>query len=183
MTVQITMEVVGGPALARKLARVSDALATRMLGAAVLSGAQLIRNAAEQKAPKRTRTLARSIHVEPTKSTRTEAEATVGTNLEYAKIHEFGGTIVPRNAKALAVPISREAKLYAPRDFPGKLHVVVKDGKAFLVGARGGVHYALLKSVTLPARPYLRPAFDEKRAAAVREIRASLRQMLAGVAR
>ena len=48
----------------------------------------------------------------------------------YALIHELGGTIVAKNAKALAIP--------------------TKDG---------GVVFA--QSVTIPARPYLRPAGDK----------------------
>lgn len=47
----------------------------------------------------------------------------------YARIHEEGGTIRPKNAKALAVPLPE-----------------------------GGI--ALVQSVTIPARPYLRPAAD-----------------------
>jgi phage gpG-like protein len=47
----------------------------------------------------------------------------------YALIHELGGTIVPKTAKALAIPQT--------------------DGSVRLV-----------QSVTIPARPYLRPAAD-----------------------
>ncbi|PYE86912.1 phage morphogenesis protein [Phyllobacterium leguminum] len=51
----------------------------------------------------------------------------------YALIHEIGGIIRPKNAKALAIP---------DPDNPG------------------GV--LLVKSVTIPARPYLRPAADKE---------------------
>lgn len=47
----------------------------------------------------------------------------------YALIHEIGGTIEPKTAKSLAVPLPE-----------------------------GGI--ALVRSVTIPARPYLRPAAD-----------------------
>lgn len=47
----------------------------------------------------------------------------------YARMMETGGTIVPKVAKALAVPLPE-----------------------------GGI--ALVQSVTIPARPYLRPAAD-----------------------
>lgn len=47
----------------------------------------------------------------------------------YARIHELGGTIVPRNGKALRFPLP--------------------DGS-----------FATVASVTIPARPYLRPAGD-----------------------
>jgi phage gpG-like protein len=49
--------------------------------------------------------------------------------LNYALIHELGGVIVPKKAKALAIPQA--------------------DGSVRLV-----------KKVTIPARPYLRPAAD-----------------------
>lgn len=49
--------------------------------------------------------------------------------LKYALIHELGGVIVPKKAKALAIPQA--------------------DGSVRLV-----------KKVTIPARPYLRPAAD-----------------------
>lgn len=50
-------------------------------------------------------------------------------DVKYALIHELGGTIVPKVAKALAIP-----------------------------QADGSVRF--VKSVTIPARPYLRPAAD-----------------------
>lgn len=58
-----------------------------------------------------------------------KAEVTVGTNVIYAAIHEFGGTIVARNAKALVFK--------------------TKDGI-----------WHRVKSVTIPARPFMRPALD-----------------------
>ena len=51
-------------------------------------------------------------------------------DVRYALIHELGGTIVPKVAKALAIP--------------------QKDGSVRFV-----------KSVTIPPRPYLRPAADK----------------------
>lgn len=50
-------------------------------------------------------------------------------NVRYALIHELGGTITAKTAKALAIPLPD-----------------------------GGV--AFVQSVTIPARPYLRPAAD-----------------------
>lgn len=51
----------------------------------------------------------------------------------YARIHELGGVIKPKRAKALAIPDPKKA---------------------------GGV--ILVKSVTIPRRPYLRPAADKE---------------------
>lgn len=59
-----------------------------------------------------------------------QAYGTIGTNIIYARIHEYGGIIKPRTAKMLA--------------WKGK------DGQ---------IHFA--HSVTIKAKPYFRPAFDE----------------------
>ena len=44
-----------------------------------------------------------------------------GTGLVYGRILHFGGVIRPKNAKALAVPISDRAYGKRPADFPGLL--------------------------------------------------------------
>ncbi|RVQ76117.1 phage virion morphogenesis protein [Sinorhizobium medicae] len=68
---------------------------------------------------------------------RAEKEGVRGTwgarDIAYARIHELGGTIRPKVAKALAIPDPKRA---------------------------GGV--ILVQSVTIPARPYLRPAADKE---------------------
>lgn len=61
-------------------------------------------------------------------------------DIVYARMQEEGGTIVPKNAKALAIPQ------------PG-----------------GGVVF--VKSVKIPARPYLRPAADAKYPGLITNIR------------
>jgi phage gpG-like protein len=89
----------------------------------------------------------------------------VGTNLDYSTIHQWGGTITPKQAKFLAIPATVEAKNKgSPRNWaPGELD--------FRFGAKGGVavkktigpysnvvetiQYYFAKSVTIPARPYL----------------------------
>ncbi len=63
-------------------------------------------------------------------------------DVRYALIHELGGVIKPRTAKALAIP---------------------QDD--------GGVR--LVKSVTIPARPYLRPSADANYPTLGRRIRAA----------
>lgn len=60
------------------------------------------------------------------------AGARVGTNLEYAAIHEFGGTIEAKNAPRLVFQVA-----------PGE--------------------WRTAQSVTIPARPYMRPAADQSR--------------------
>lgn len=91
-----------------------------------------------------------------------------GTALDYAGLHQEGGTVTPKNAGALSIPLTVEATRYrSPRDFPAGLFVwKSKTGHAFLAQSqekgRGknkhtqlNLHYLLLKSVTVPARPFV----------------------------
>lgn len=104
-----------------------------------------------------------------------ETELVLGTNLEYARIHQEGGVITPKRAKFLAIPVTRAA-FYAgsPRRFKEPLVAVMgKRGgvlklKALPVGknkkqytsdnkwlGKDLVQYILVKSVTIPARPFV----------------------------
>lgn len=80
---------------------------------------------------RKTGALVNSISVSEGKKTNTLAEADIGTNIIYARIHELGGTISAVTAKAL-----------------------------HWIDAATGEH-RVAKSVQIPARPYLRPALDE----------------------
>ena len=91
----------------------------------------------------------------------------VGTNDERAAMLHFGGTIRPRTAKALAVPIHPDAQGKRPRDFAdldfiprkgsGRPPLLVRKvfrGKSDTL-RKMDVMFVLLKSVKLPARPFL----------------------------
>lgn len=105
-----------------------------------------------------------------------------GSNLEYAALHQHGGTIRPRNSKMLAIPLTPEAaRAGSPRNFPRDLAVIVnrstgkgvlverkrkaprkrRNQNAFAAATRSAIagneiaHYALVLSVTIPARPFL----------------------------
>lgn len=67
------------------------------------------------------------------------SQVTIGTNRIYAGVHQFGATIKPVRAKAL----------------------VFRMGG---VGPRGGAGIVRVKSVTIPARPYLGFGPDDQRA-------------------
>lgn len=95
--------------------------------------------------------------------------AKIGTNVEYAAIHEFGGTITARGG-GLAVPIHADAKRASaqgrgPRDFsdlvfinrPGKPPLLIRDK-----GGQWDIMYVLPKSVVMPARPVWRPTFKRE---------------------
>lgn len=86
--------------------------------------------------------------------------ATVGTNVVYAAIHQFGGTIRAKKGPFLAIPISDQARSAgSPRNFPQALEVWQTVKGQFVLGTRDGkgetVHYLLRASVTMPARPFL----------------------------
>lgn len=87
-------------------------------------------------------------------------------NAPGARLHQFGGVVVPVNAKSLAIPVSPEARRAgSPRNFPRPLfRLGGKDsGRGGVLAERTGkgkaakvvVHYLLRKSVTIPARKYL----------------------------
>lgn len=140
-----TVRVEGGRELARSLTKLGDGVADA-LELAIGAGGHVIRDAASRNAPKKTGTLARSITVHTT-ATRTSAEAEVGTNLDYARIQELGGTVRPVHARLL--------------------HWVDDAGEDI---------YA--RSVTIPAHPYLRPAFDENEDAAADAVGDVLRKIV-----
>lgn len=144
--VKLRVDVIGEEELQRKLRLLEAAVQGAQLAAAVTAGAELVQNAAKIKAPFRTGTLRRSIHTETVSVAPTRAEATVGTDVVYAKQVEFGGTIRPKKAKML--------------------HWTDESGE----------HFA--RSVTQPARPYLRPAFDEEGDNAGVEVREALKVLV-----
>lgn len=99
---------------------------------------------------------------------RSDARSAVwGTNLAYAAVHQFGGTIRPRDARALAIPIHPSAQGRSPREWPdGELTLIARPGRPPLlvrvIGGEGSrarrrwvLMYVLVRSVTLPARPFL----------------------------
>lgn len=115
-------------------------------------------------------------------------EGTITVNKLYAAIHEFGGTIVPKNRKFLSVPINPAARGHSPGDF-ANLQLIPRKGKPSLlvlpfgpsarvkrIGTQLGSRKALMgvrqaqqvrgfipmfvlvKKVDMPARPYFFPA-------------------------
>ena len=93
----------------------------------------------------------------------------IGTDVIYGRILELGGRVTATTAKALAVPVSRQAKRHkgGPRNFPKDLVLISRGGRAPLLIERRSrqtvIHYVLPKSVYIAARPYLRPAMNENK--------------------
>lgn len=85
----------------------------------------------------------------------------LGSALRYARIHQEGGVIKPKNAQKLAIPATREAKKLASTVGVRRALEVLGDkyGEAFFTD--WGIFTGKVKqffrrdSVTIPARPYL----------------------------
>lgn len=150
--------ITGTVELGRNLRRLGGALSDS-LEAAARAGALPIQNDAKAGAPKRTRTLARGIHIETVKKTARSVWVAVGPREVYGRIHELGGTIRPRRARMLAWVTSGPR----PRDSAG-WRAARREGRA-----------RFARQVTIPARPYMRPAFEANRQRAVDEARQVLR--------
>lgn len=89
----------------------------------------------------------------------------VGTNLTYAGIRQFGGTIKPVRAKFLAVPVPDLPRtMRRPKRWGDRLRLVMnKSKKPIALGVRAGnkgarrtrIVFWLKKEVTQPARPFI----------------------------
>ncbi len=96
----------------------------------------------------------------------TKARGEIIITSKYAKIHEFGGKIVPKKAKMLAIPINAQADALIQqygrtRNIPNLFVYKAKSGGLFLARSESGeleVLFALKDSVQMPPRPYVRPA-------------------------
>lgn len=88
-----------------------------------------------------------------------------GNDVRYARIHELGGTIRPKRANNLAIPTSAAktaagvSRVPSPRDM-ALSWAPMKGGPGMLVDESGTPMFILRKSVTIPARPYLKPSLD-----------------------
>jgi phage gpG-like protein len=173
------IRVIGDEELMQWFKGMDEAISGAVLVNALKAGGLPIQNAAKQKVRKKTRNLSRSIHMEVEQSTAKNATVSIGTDVEYAAIHEFGGTITPKTGRYLAIPASSEGEQYIqPSNFPRRLHFLPGAGGGVLLDDDDVVHYILRTSVTIPASPYLRPAADEKEDEAVRAIAAALKTQM-----
>lgn len=81
---------------------------------------------------------------------------TVGTNRPGASLHQAGGVVRATRAKFLTIPLTVAAqRAGTARRFPAPLHAVVSGAKGVLLDDRGDAQYALVKSVRVPARPFV----------------------------
>lgn len=151
---RVRATVTGGAELAAKL-RSLGAKGPTMMAAALHAGAMLIQDAAQQKAPRKTSTLARSITIVPGKMSGKRAQVLIGPTVEYGKWIEFGTGIYARG--------------------PGggrKTPWVWRTGDGKFITTRG-----------YKPQPYMRPAFDENRQDALEEFRRVLSMLVEAHAR
>jgi phage gpG-like protein len=83
----------------------------------------------------------------------TPTSVTVGTAFRGAGLLNFGGTVVPKKAKFLSIPLTIYAKRAgSPRNMRGTkdMPLFAKRIGGVLVG-----HYLLVKKAVVPARPFL----------------------------
>lgn len=108
----------------------------------------------------------------------------VGTNIAYARIHEFGGFIRPKRAKNLTIPMNRQAQLTTAREMfalnPKRMFFASPKGTVILFKNMGkGVPpqamYVLKKEVYIPPRPYMRPSLALIKPKFIERIKASVR--------
>lgn len=126
----------------------------------------------------------------------------VGTNLVYAGIQEYGGRIQAKKGKFLAIPVGVDGQR-AARDAKGDIRslnlrlVKTKNGKLLLVknlapgmkAVKGGaaskygetkILFVLKKSVYLPPRPYMRPAYAAMKPKIDANIREAIKEAITG---
>jgi phage gpG-like protein len=95
-----------------------------------------------------------------------------GPAVPYAAAQEFGGTIYPRQAKALAIPLQERLRGISPKNLgEPDTFILMREGKPYIVqdtgnkglGTGSGLVflYRLVSSVTLRPTFYLRDAFKE----------------------
>lgn len=103
--------------------------------------------------------------------------AHVGPSVIYGRIHELGGVIRPVNARMLAIPIGDRTGSAREHD---DLTFIGSGNKGCLVDSGGKPQFALVSSVTIPARPYLAPALEKSKTKIAGDFEVSLRTLVGG---
>jgi|AntRauTorckE6833_2_1112554.scaffolds.fasta_scaffold57408_1 hypothetical protein len=87
--------------------------------------------------------------------------------LAIARINEFGIDIVPKEAKALTIPLNKRAAKHSAGDFEDLVLLDKGDDGdgilAFVDGKNIEPMYALVKKVKIPERAFMRGAFDKRK--------------------
>lgn len=109
----------------------------------------------------------------------------IGNPMKYAALQNFGGTVTPKSAKFLAIPIAKMPKSAKPRDFKNTFFAKSRAGNLILfenLGTKGrGKNktanirplFVMKTSVTIKPRPFMK-WFPEMKAKAQEIARASI---------
>jgi HK97 gp10 family phage protein len=138
----------GADRLKDKLAALGAVGAGRALVTALRAAALPIQNEAKRRAPYRSGTLSRGITTEVLSQGATRARVAVSTS---------------------RIPYARI------QEYGGTIRA--KAGGWLVFRGKSG-NFVRVRQVTIPARPYLRPAFDTQKDAAVAEFGAALRDLI-----
>ncbi|MTI61728.1 MAG: hypothetical protein FH762_17385 [Firmicutes bacterium] len=83
--------------------------------------------------------------------------------LMIARVHEFGVVITPKKAQSLTIPLIKEAVGKSPSEFKD---LFIPKGTNVLARKKGDgfeAVYALVKSVEIPERSFMRAGFDSNK--------------------
>lgn len=166
---ELRATLTGGRELDRQLGQCSDAVASGSLVGAATAGALLVRNRAVERLSIqswKSGDLGRSVGVQTVESDRHHAVVAVGTDKEYGPYIEFGTGIYGEGPGAKRQPIVIRPKQKKALFWPGAGHPVRQ-----------------VIQLGLHPRPFLRPAFDEMRDAALREMAEALADSLRSAVR
>lgn len=86
--------------------------------------------------------------------------AAIGTNIPYARLHQFGGIIKPKRGKYLAIPLNEKFQGSSPRDFNNTICIKVKEALFIVrkIDKRGnGLEFLfkLQKEIVVPQRKFI----------------------------
>ena len=186
--VQITGSALVSKALQLKAKRLQDELRVAMTRSAyrLRTEARKAYDAAGLQV--RTGALKGSIDVGAIENTGEGIRATVfaGQGLPYARAQEYGATIRPKKSSFLAIPIGaaksgRGVARFSPREITSNGYTGSFFAHGVLFGSNPGQPpeplFALKRSVTIRARPFMRPALMRTRPIAVEEIKQAIERV------
>ena len=174
---QIKAALVGMDALQKSMQRIADQT-SRQMEAVVRSGALLVQNSAKTKAPFKTGTYRRSIHMETATRLPTEVVVHVGTNDPRGPWLEYGTGVYSEAPGAKKQPIVIRPKNKKALAFKGQMTFA---GTAF-IPASSGMGTVIVKKVVQQgqhAKPHFRPAIDENGDRVLEEMRKALADLVA----
>ncbi len=179
MSIEIT--VLGAAkvqARATKLAELPQTMGPFMLGMATkLAGHIAKSKLAGQVLNKRTGRLSRSIFPAVYMDGPNTITGVAATNVEYARIHEYGGVIRPVNKKWLTIPLKAALTPAGVMRYPSAPqypNTFLAKGTIFQKGKGNGAApvplFLLRKTSNIPARPFMAPSLREMKGEIIQAI-------------